>query len=112
MTPAKEDLFEIDASAEKLSEEVGKTFHSRVAKLLYMALRTRPDILVAVSFLSTRVTKSTVQDWDKLERVLRYINMTPDLGVVLRAEEGLKVMGHVDASFAVHPDMKGQSGAK
>ena len=37
--------------------------------------------------------------------------MTPDLKVMLRAEEGLKVMGHVDASVAVHPDMKGQSGA-
>ena len=62
---------------------------------------------MAVSYLSTRVT----QDSDKLDRVLRYINMTPDLKVMLRAEEGLKVMGHVDASVAVHPDMKGQSGA-
>ena len=51
-----------------------------------------------------------MRDSDKLERVLRYFNMTPDLGVVLRAEEGLKVMRNVDASFAVHPDMKGQSG--
>ena len=51
-----------------------------------------------------------MRDSDKLERVLRYFNMFPDLGVVLRAEEGLKVMGNVDASFAVHPDMKGQSG--
>ena len=45
MTPAKEDLLEIDASSERLSVEAGKTFHSRVAKLLYMALRTRQDIL-------------------------------------------------------------------
>ena len=45
MTPAKEDLFEIDASSERLSDEAGKTLHSRVAKLLYMALRTRQDIL-------------------------------------------------------------------
>ena len=71
-----------------------------------MALRTRPDILVAVSFLKTQVIKSMMQDSDKLERVLRYINMTPDLGIVLRAEVGLKVMGHVDASFAVPPGQR------
>ena len=59
VTPVKEDLTEIDASSERLSEEAGKTFHSRVVKLLYMALRTRPDILVAVSFIRTRVAKST-----------------------------------------------------
>ena len=111
VTPAAEDVFEVDPESEKLPDEGAKKFHSRVAKLLYMALRTRPDIILAVSFLSTRVTKSTAQDWSKLERVLMYINMCPDLGIVLRAEDGLKVMAHVDASFAVHPDMKGQSGS-
>jgi Reverse transcriptase (RNA-dependent DNA polymerase) len=34
-------------------------FHSVVAKLLYVSLRARPDILLAVSFLCTRVSKST-----------------------------------------------------
>ena len=47
-----------------------------------------------------------MQDSDKLERVLRYISMTPDLGIVLRTEVGLKVMGHVDASFAVPPGQR------
>ena len=55
VTPVREDLYEIDASSERLSEEAGKTFHSRVAKLLYMALRTGTDILVAVSFLTYQV---------------------------------------------------------
>jgi uncharacterized protein (DUF1684 family) len=39
------------------------------------------------------------------------VNTPPDLGMILRVDGGLKVMAHVDASFAVHPDMKGQSGA-
>jgi hypothetical protein len=42
---------------------------------------------------------------------MMYVNTSPDLGVILRVDGGLKVMAHVDASFAVHPDMKGQSGA-
>jgi hypothetical protein len=40
-----------------------------------------------------------------------YVNTSPDLGVILRVDDGLTVMAHVDASFAVHPDMNGQSGA-
>jgi hypothetical protein len=55
VTPATDDLFEVDTNLEMLSDDMAKKFRSRVAKLLYMALRTRPDILVAVSFLSTRV---------------------------------------------------------
>ena len=111
VTPAAENLFEINDSMERLPDAASKVFHSRVAKLLYLAMRVRPDILLAVSFLSTRVTKSTQEDWEKLERVLMYLNMTADLGILLRADEGLQIRGHIDASFAVHMDMKGQSGA-
>ena len=111
VTPAAEGLFEISDSLDRLPDAASKIFHSRVAKLLYLALRVRPDILLAVSFLSTRVTKSTQEDWEKLARVLKYINMTADLGIILRAEEGLQIRGHIDASFAVHMDMKGHSGA-
>jgi hypothetical protein len=111
VTPATDDLFEVNTNLERLSDDMAKKFRSRVAKLLYMALRTRPDILVALPFLSTGVTKSTAQDWSKLKRVMMYVNTSPDLGVILRVDGGLQVMAHVDASFAVHPDMKGQSGA-
>ena len=45
-------------------------FHSVVAKLLYVSIRARMDLLLAVSFLSTRVSKSTVQDRAKLKRIL------------------------------------------
>jgi len=37
-----------------------------------MAKRARPDILLAVSFLTTRVKEPNTDDWGKLLRVLGY----------------------------------------
>jgi hypothetical protein len=39
--------------------------------ILYLAKRTKPDGLVAVSFLPTRVNKCTVDDAGKLQRLVR-----------------------------------------
>jgi hypothetical protein len=61
-TPAKKNLFDVDASAAPLNQKERDIFHSVVAKLLYVALRARMDLLQAVIFLCTRVSKSTVQD--------------------------------------------------
>jgi hypothetical protein len=33
-----------------------------------------PEILVAVSFLSTRIQNATDSDWSKLIRILKYLN--------------------------------------
>jgi Reverse transcriptase (RNA-dependent DNA polymerase) len=65
-TPARKDLFEIDESIPLLGKPESESFHSVVAKLLYVSLHGRPDILLAVSFLCTRVSKSTVQDQKKI----------------------------------------------
>lgn len=110
-TPATERLFEISADSEKLSAADGEVFHSRTAKLLYLSQRARPDILTAVAFLTTRVQKCTVEDRSKLERVLMYLNGCPSLGLTLRASGGIQLLVYVDASFAVHDDMKSHTGA-
>ena len=38
--------------------------------------RVRPDIETAISFLMRRVSKSDVDDWWKLKRVLAYLKNT------------------------------------
>ena len=48
-------------------------FHTIVAKLLYLAKRTRPDILTVISVLCGRVSEPTVKDYDRLMRVIKYI---------------------------------------
>jgi hypothetical protein len=54
-TPAGSDLFAVIDSAKLLVKSAQEDFHSRVAKLLYLAKRTRPDILLPINFLCTRV---------------------------------------------------------
>lgn len=70
-TPAYTDLFEISEKSRLLNKKDNKLFHSIVAKLLYIAKRFRPDILTAISFLTTRVNSSTEQDMKKLTTVLK-----------------------------------------
>lgn len=109
-TPALDDLFEI-VDSPTLADELREDFHSTVAKLLYLAKRVRPDLLVSVSFLATRVREPTVQDKGKLDRVLKYLNGTADLGLTLEVGEAITVLGFVDASYGVHSDGKSHTGA-
>jgi len=110
VTPAKDNLFDVDDGSPALTTEQAIKFHSRVMKLFYLAQRARPDILTAMNFLSTRVSKSTAEDWEKLERVYMYLNSTADIKMVIRPHEKWQVLAYVDASFAVHPGAKSQSG--
>jgi hypothetical protein len=75
-TPAQKNLFDISTESTPLTKEQSETFHCTVDKLLYLSLRARPDILLATSFLGTRVTNPTTQDQNKLHRVLQYLHHT------------------------------------
>jgi hypothetical protein len=109
-TPATVDLFSVNDESKELEKEKKEKFHSVVAKLLYMAKRARPDILTAVAFLTTRVQLATEQDWNKLERIIQYLNGTKDLALYLNANDGIIVNSFIDASFACHPDGKSHTG--
>jgi len=77
---------------------------------LYVAKQARPDIAVAISFLTTRVCSSDVQDWVKLRHLIEYLRSTPDMPLVLGATSGGVLHWYVDASYAVHPNMRSHSG--
>jgi hypothetical protein len=109
-TPASNDLFLVDEKSPALDKERKEKFHSIVAKLLYIAKRARPDILTAVSFLTTRCTCSTEQDWNKLLRVAKYLYATKELSLRLSASGNLVIHSYIDASFACHKDGKSHTG--
>ena len=109
-TPASNHLFTIDEDAEKLPIDKAEAFHHYVAKLLFMAKRTRPDIMTAIAFLCTRVKCPDVHDWKKLARVMKYLQVTPFLPLTLGWDGTGNVSWYVDASFAVHGDMKSHTG--
>ena len=72
----------INESSPPLDEARTKRFHSKVSELLYLGERSRIDILTAVAFLTTREIKATEEGDGKLQRVLKYLRGTPDIGLV------------------------------
>ena len=109
-TPATRELFEVSEKATPLAGGRAVIFHSVVSKLVYVAIRARMDLLQAVGFLCTRVSKSTVEDEAKLGRLLEYIKDSIDKEYTLRADDLHQMRSWVDASYAVHPDMRSHTG--
>ena len=91
-TPARKYMFSVDENSEVLDENRSKRFHSITTKLLYVSNRARVDLKLSIAFLSTRVTKSTIQDWEKLKRVLRYVQGTIDMPRILGADSMLNLV--------------------
>jgi hypothetical protein len=110
-TPATENLFKIDETLPLLSNEKMMEFHSHVMKILFLAKRTRVDLITANTFLVTRVGKATEEDWEKLMRVGRYLNGTKRMGIRYSFHFGsvIELFASIDASFAIHQDGKSQS---
>jgi hypothetical protein len=108
-SPATKKLFVL-TPAEGLGDERAEIFHSVVAKLLWVMKRARPDIETAISFLCTRVSRSDECDWGKLKRLLQFLNATLDDVRVIGADDLSSLFTWVDASYAVHHDMKGHTG--
>jgi hypothetical protein len=92
-TPANNKLFQTRKATESmmLSKHQSMQFHLNVAKMLFLAKRERPDILLAVSFLTTRVKAPNTDDWTKLLRVLGYLKSTMDMDLTITCKD-LSVM--------------------
>ena len=110
-TPAADHLFKVRDDAGALTESRATVYHHFVAKSLFATQRARPDISLAVAYLSTRVKEPDEDDWKKLTRLIQYLRDTVDLPLILRAD-GVSITKRwwVDGSFAVHPNMRGHSG--
>jgi len=109
-TPATDNLFRTRECVEKISLKQAKIYHSVVAKLLFVAKRARPDILLTVLFLATRVKNPDLDNWKKLLRVLGYLQGTAEITFTLTCEKLDKLTWFIDGSYASHMDMRGQSG--
>jgi hypothetical protein len=82
-----------------------------VAKGLFLCKRARPDIQQAILVLCTRVKDPNQADWEKLMRVMKYLNGTRNEYLTLSVDDLRVVRWYVVASFAVHPDFKSHTGA-
>ena len=110
VTPAVSELFTVNLTHQKLDTPTSELFHCIIAKFSYIAKRARPDLQVAVAFLCKRVKCPNVGDWKKLGRLVRYVRATIHLPLIVGCEGTGNMIWSIDASFAVHTDMKSHTG--
>ena len=111
VNPAMSKLFQVSPQSKQLNKQNSEIFHTFVAKGLFLSKRARPDINPTIPFLCTRVQASTSKDWNKLKRLLLFLKTTKEDVLTLSADNTHIVKWEVDASYVVHPDMKGHTGA-
>jgi hypothetical protein len=108
-TPCGNNLFELFPDSPLLDRKQMENFHSCVAKCLYLSKRVRPDILLTVSYLTSRVLEPNQADNRKLGRLLKYLNGTRDMGLILRPGDSTQIEADIDASYGSHSDGKSHS---
>ena len=110
--PAADRLLKIDEETDGLSEAESERLHRAVAQSLRLATRARPDALLPIALLCSRVSDPTVEGLERLRRVARRLGGASELGARLGerdAEAGLAA--RADASYAVHKGCESRGGA-
>ena len=106
--PATSNLMHSDCHDSSTVEE--DDYLSLVMKLMFVATRTRPDILFPTVVLATRSKTHLKIDYDRLIKILKYLNGARDKGLKYKHEGKIKLRMFVDAGFQTHKDAKGQTG--
>jgi hypothetical protein len=107
---APDSIFKVDENCEKLKQDKAVEFHNLVANTLYFNKRARSDTCTAIAFLTTRVRSPDKDNWKKVVHLMRYIRGTRTMPLILSDNGSGILKWWVDASFAVHPNMRGHSG--
>jgi hypothetical protein len=110
-TPAANHLFRTDdENAAPLDKDRADLFIHLTMQLLFLSQRACPDIQTVVSFLCGCIQQPNNHDYRKLSRVMKYLQSTIDLPLVLSADGSGTPRWHIDASYAVHMDMRSHTG--
>ena len=82
------------------SEYVDEThYQSVVGSLLYLSMRTRPDITFAVSLAARFCSKPTSERLKTVKRILRYVRGTTHYGLLFKRNGSKAVIGYCDANW-------------
>ena len=110
-TPAANHLFNMDLKSAPIDKDRAEAFHCITMQLMYLSQRGRPDLWTAISFLSSRTSSPDEQDCKNLCRLTKYLDATIDLNLTLICDDSGIVTWWVDASYVIHPNMKGHTRA-
>lgn len=79
-------------------------YRELIGSLMYIAMGTRPDIVHAVSYLSSFNNCYRHDHWIAAKRVLRYLKGTMDWAITYRRDGERPCIGFVDADWENSPD--------
>jgi hypothetical protein len=103
-------LFHVDDKSKQLDPTMKEQFHTTTAKGLFLCKRARPDMSPAIAYFTTRVREPNENDWNKLTRMMKFLRQTKNDVLTLEVDPKRIHSTHVDAAYAIHPDMRSQSG--
>ena len=106
----KKGFKNINGGSPRLDKKLSHTLHYIVSKLLWVEKGGSPDIEPSMSFLCTRVTKSTMEDKAKLKRVLKLLKQTINDKMVMGADKLSQIFTWVNAPYGVQPYLKSHTG--
>jgi hypothetical protein len=76
---------------------------STIGALMYLANNTRPDIAFAVNYLVRHSAAPTMNHWNSIKNILRYLVSTIDLGLYFQKIQDSKLIGYLDDGYLLDP---------
>eukprot|EP00597_Dinobryon_sp_UTEXLB2267_P005768 CAMPEP_0170062508 /NCGR_PEP_ID=MMETSP0019_2-20121128/3708_1 /TAXON_ID=98059 /ORGANISM="Dinobryon sp., Strain UTEXLB2267" /LENGTH=275 /DNA_ID=CAMNT_0010268673 /DNA_START=633 /DNA_END=1457 /DNA_ORIENTATION=+ len=98
---------------EPAATSIDPSKYLRLLGMLMYLTKSRPDIMAAVSFASSKAHDPNDKDYLDLYYIVEYLRSTEDMGHILHKaiDSGLlQLHCEVDASYLLHPDSKGHTG--
>ena len=83
VTAAPDHLFEIGDDSIVLHPTNANIYYHHMIHILWMAKRSRPDMLPPLSYLTTCVQSTNINYWNKLARTCKYLHSTCHLPLIL-----------------------------
>ena len=106
-TPTAADFLSEDPDSPLVDKS---KYLSLIMSLMYIGRLTRPDILMPVSYLATKSSSPTFDDYCKALRIVKYLAGTSRVAVVYTNGRALVPALHVDASHILHQSGHGHGG--
>ena len=97
-------MMKVSDDVSEQAEMKGVPFREAIGSLLYLSVRTRPDIAVAVSILSRHSSAPRRSHWEAVKRVMRYLKASSTKGLVFRKTESAQLSIYCDSDWATDPN--------
>jgi hypothetical protein len=108
-TPSAQDFFTVTDDPSFDYSAKSTEFLSSIMELMFLATRTRPDILKEITFLASFAKNPGPIAFSRLHRIYGYLSLTASMGINLSFKD-TSVHIYADAAFGLHSNGRSHSG--